>query len=83
MDPDSESMCSDTFSSSDISGFEDGIYPPRMDMIWDDFPEEFLEKFGEKAQGFMDDPWWQFPMEKFEEMKAFLSQHGFSVEKVD
>jgi hypothetical protein len=74
---------SDAFTYSSIYGVDEGDYPTQMDAKWEDFPDGFPETYGKSVSSFVSGSWWEFPMEKFEQMQDYLSQHGYSVKKID
>jgi hypothetical protein len=69
-----------SFSAEQLPGHGDGDYPPFLLPEQDNFlPTEFCNKYGERANSMVSGSWWEFPINRIEEMKQNLESAGFSV----
>ena len=64
---------SNKFEADSISGYLDGDFPDWIGCMFENFPEGFNYQFGEHGANMMNGSWWEYPMDKFEEMKEYLS----------
>jgi hypothetical protein len=71
------------FDPEFIGGVSDGDYPPWMSQTAVDLnllPPGFVQDFGRRVDSLMvNDSWWVFPVEQFDEMKRRLEAAGFTV----
>lgn len=69
------------FSSGELPGYDEGDYPPFLELDQDKFlPRAFCHKYGKRVSSFISGSWWEFPASKYDEMKGYLASYGFSVE---
>jgi len=74
----------DSFDPERMPGYGDGDYPPFLEPEQDRFlPRDFCERYGERADSMVSGSWWEFPVDRFEEMRTELQSLGFSVASAD
>ena len=70
----------DKFTTDMLPDYDGGGYPPFLKPEQEEFlPTEFCQEFGIDTPSFLDGNWWEFPINRIEEMKMFLDSRGFSV----
>lgn len=70
----------DAFSATDVTGVDSGDYPPFLEADQERFlPRDFCMQFGTAVSGFTSGGWYEFPLDRFEEMRAWLEARGFAV----
>ena len=72
---------SDELAIWDMADFE---YPMWvLARTWNEFSKDFMDKFASDEAHPASGSWIEYPMDKYEEMKNYLADKGFTVERIE
>lgn len=72
---------SDELNISEMADYDHPMWV--VGQAWNDFPQEFLDRFASQTGHSTSGSWIEYPKDEYEEMEDYLSDNGFTVDRIE